>query len=76
MSEPHPESECRICHQVDDHPKKQMANGTPSGAIEWTFRHHDCCASVGCNDCADLVHAANGVTGDDLRTFIIEKASA
>lgn len=75
MSEPAPVSECRICHQLDDHPKKQLGSPSPSGEIEWTFRHFDCCASVGCNGCADIVHAANGAKGDDLRTHIIEKAS-
>lgn len=76
MSKPIPESQCRLCHQTDTAPKKQMANGTPAGELEWSFRHFDCCAAAGCNDCADLVIASGGAKNDDLRTHIIENASA
>lgn len=62
-------SECRICNQVDDHPKHLFAL---PGDAEST-RHMDCCAAVGCDVCANQIKGVTQLRGAELRDHLVTK---
>lgn len=60
---------CIGCAQTDDHPRHVIA--TPDGAnVSW---HLDCHRIAGnCEICTEqLLDAPDGVTGDELRTYLL-----
>lgn len=61
-------STCIACTQNDDHPKHVIDMG---GDVLLRF-HHDCHAmSTNCDVCASVVKASGGVTGEELRSFLM-----
>lgn len=65
-------TECAMCKAVDDHPKHGFVLNARTG--EETRRHMDCCASVGCPVCADAIKDAGGITGHELRSYLVAQA--
>lgn len=67
---PNPIRSCLGCGQEDDHPRHQVVIPPDMTSVYW---HYDCHAQVTkCLDCIPIAQAADGRTGDDLRTFIME----
>lgn len=53
---------CDVCGQLDDHPR-HVQNLGPRGTV---IRHMDCCASRGCETCAETEKANGGKRGQKL----------
>lgn len=66
----HAHVECHMCNQVDNHPKHSFLTRIDA---PWTERHYDCCASVGCESCANKIKDAGVVKGDELRAHLVAK---
>lgn len=60
---------CLGCGQSDDHPKHQVVIPPNFDSVFW---HMDCHLKItGCDICAPTVLSANGKTGEDFRTHIV-----